>query len=609
MSDEVFPLGARRARSLSVMPRARFFVLVALGGLLLVPVLVVVAYLVDDGGRGSYVASNVSLAGTALDGLKGRALDAKIAKVADQIEKAKITVHAPKGGFTTSAKEISFRVDRKGTARAALRVGRHGNVVSRSWHWLQAFLHDRDAPLDARPSTDQVYAVIAAKDKVPHKEAIEPTLKLVKGKFTAVAGRDGNGIDPGEVMAALPDAAGHGLPIVVDVDRGKVEPRLTLAQAQRLATDANTLSTQTLPVAAGSAQADIPTATLQTWIQPAMSDAGPHLTVDPKKVPGDLAKLLPNAGKPAVETKFTVDQGNVLIIDGSNGTGCCDTGAIDLLNGALRHRPKERLRLPLKVVEPRLTPDEARQLGIKERVATFTTQHPAGQPRVHNIHLIADTVRGSVIRPGNSFSINGTVGERTLAKGYVVDHVIEDSVFAESVGGGISQFATTLFNAAFFGGLELKTYQSHTLYISRYPYGREATMGWPQPDLVIRNGSPYGVLIWPSYTGTSLTVELYSTKWVDATQSGQTQSPSGVCTRVKTDRTRKFVSDGHTSVDSVYALYHPKEGTNCDGSISPKLTTTTARPAATTTTRPGGPPPTPPPSPTTTPSGTVPPKP
>ncbi len=52
-------------------------------------------------------------------------------------------------------------------------------------------------------------------------------------------------------------------------------------------------------------------------------------------------------------------------------------------------------------------------------MATFTTQHPAGQPRVANIHRIADTVKGSVIRPGSSFSINGTVGERTAAKGYV----------------------------------------------------------------------------------------------------------------------------------------------------------------------------------------------
>jgi vancomycin resistance protein YoaR len=581
------------------MPRARFFVLVALGGLVLVPVLVVVAYLVDDGGRGDYVASNVSLVGTSIAGLKGRALDNKIATVATRIEQAKVTVKAPKGGFSTSATDLKLAVDRKATARAALVAGRQGNVVVRAWHWFRAFLGDREAPLRATASADAVYRVVAEQDHGPHKAVTEPTLKLTKGKFVAVAGKDGSGIDPALVLAALPDAAASGVPINVNVGRGTVKPRLSLSQAQKLAGDANTLSTQTLPVSAGSAEADIPTDTLQSWIQPAMSDDGPHLTVDPKKVPTDLAKLLPNAGRAPVETRFNVTSDGVLIIDGSSGTGCCDAQSIDLLNAELRKRSGERLRLPLKVVEPRLSPDAARKLGINEKIGSFTTNHPAGQPRVHNIHLIADTVRGSVIRPGTSFSINGTVGQRTLAKGYVVDHVIEDSVFAESVGGGISQFATTLFNAAFFGGLELKTYQAHTLYISRYPYGREATMGWPGPDLVLGNNSPYGILIWPSYTGTSLTVDLYSTKWVDATQSGQTKTPSGQCTKVKTDRTRKFLSDGHTAVDSVYANYRPKEGVNCDGSISPKLSTTTVKPAVTTTTKPPGPTTTAPPTPTT----------
>jgi vancomycin resistance protein YoaR len=578
------------------------FALLALGGLVLVPVLVVVAYLVDDGGRGSYVASNVSLVGTSIGNLKGKKLDDKIASVAERIEATKITVKAPKGGFTTSAAEVKLRVDRARTARAALAVGRRGFIVPRAFQWLLAFLHDRDAPLRATASGDAVYRVVAEKDKGPHKAAEEPTLHLDKGTFDVVPGKKGTGIDPAEVLEALPGAAADGVPITINVGRGVVEPRLTLADARKLARDANKLSTQMLPVASGSASATIPTATLQSWIQPEMSDAGPRLTVDPKKTLADLARLLPNAGTNPVETRFSVSDGTVYIIDGSSGSACCGDASIELLNGALRHRSGGALRLPLKVVEPRLTGSEARDLKIVEKVASFTTQHPAGQPRVHNIHLIADTVKGSVIRPGNSFSINGTVGQRTLAKGYVVDHVIEDSVFAESVGGGISQFATTLFNAAFFGGLELKSYQAHTLYISRYPYGREATMGWPAPDLVIRNPSPYGILIWPSYTGTALTVDLYSTKWVDATQSGQTTTPSGQCTRVKTDRTRKFVSDGHTSVDSVYALYHPKEGVNCDGSISPKLSTTTTKPATTSTTRPASPPTTtgPPPGTTTT---------
>jgi vancomycin resistance protein YoaR len=578
------------------MPRARAYALVALGGLILVPVLVVLAYLVDDGGRGDRVANNVSLIGARIGGLKGDALQTKVDAVAQRVEAARVTVKAPKGGFTTTAAELKLHVDRRATARAALRVGREGNVMARSWRWLLAFLRDRHAPLPSRASGDAIYAAVAAKDRGPHKPAVEPTLKLEKGAFVAAPGKNGSGIDPADVLGGIDDAAEHGTPIVVHVDRGSVRPRLTMPEARRLARDANRLSTAPLPVSSGRVHASVPTATLRSWILPVVSDAGPHLTVEVHKTLNDLADLLPNAGRAPVETKFTVVDGEVQIIDGSNGTGCCDTQAIDLINAALRHRTRETVDLPLKVVEPRLTPEAARKLGINEKVASFTTMHPAGQPRVHNIHLIADIVRGSVIRPGNSFSINGTVGQRTTAKGFVVDHVIgEDSVFAEDVGGGISQFATTLFNAAFFGGLQLQKYQSHSLYISRYPYGREATMGWPEPDLVIGNPSPYGVLIWPSYNDKSITVDLYSTKWVDATQSAQSESAYGkACKRVKTERTRRFLSDGHTSVDSVFAIYHPKEGVSCDGTVSTRLTTTTAKPTATTkpsttTTAPGAP--------------------
>ncbi len=128
--------------------------------------------------------------------------------------------------------------------------------------------------------------------------------------------------------------------------------------------------------------------------------------------------------------------------------------------------------------------------------------------------------------------MNGTVGQRTVAKGFVDAPVIYNGEHDSDVGGGVSQFATTTFNAAFFGGLDFEEYQSHSLYISRYPYGREATVSWKQPDLKIKNVTPYGILIWPTYTGTSLTVTLYSTPWVTGEQTGQTERPQGACTKV-----------------------------------------------------------------------------
>jgi hypothetical protein len=79
----------------------------------------------------------------------------------------------------------------------------------------------------------------------------------------------------------------------------------------------------------------------------------------------------------------------------------------------------------------------------------------------------------------------------------------------------------------------------------------------------VKNISPYGILVWPTYTDSSLTVTFYSTRWVDVTQSGQTTSPRGPCTSVKTERTRKFLADGKTSIDYFFALYAPANGVDC----------------------------------------------
>ncbi len=133
-------------------------------------------------------------------------------------------------------------------------------------------------------------------------------------------------------------------------------------------------------------------------------------------------------------------------------------------------------------------------------------------------------------------------------------------------------------------------YQSHSIYIDRYPYGREATVSFPAPDLEIINNTPYGVLLWPTTTADSITVRLYSTATVVGEQTGQTRTRVGsACTRVTTERTRTWVDDGRTETDSVIALYRP-EGTACDGSSTVPTTTSTTTTTTTSTTTTSTPP-------------------
>jgi vancomycin resistance protein YoaR len=152
------------------------------------------------------------------------------------------------------------------------------------------------------------------------------------------------------------------------------------------------------------------------------------------------------------------------------------------------------------------------------RVSTFTTYYTPGQARNTNIQLIADATDGAIVAPGATFSLNGHVGKRTLEKGYVrAGAIINGEIYCcdspVNIGGGTSQFATTLYNAIFFGGYEDVYHRPHSIYFSRYPMGREATLGWTSPDVKFRNDTSTPVMIDTSHTSNSVTVDFWG--WND----------------------------------------------------------------------------------------------
>jgi vancomycin resistance protein YoaR len=122
---------------------------------------------------------------------------------------------------------------------------------------------------------------------------------------------------------------------------------------------------------------------------------------------------------------------------------------------------------------------------------------------------MADLVDGVIVMPGESFSLNEHVGERTVENGFVEAPMILRGEFVPAVGGGVSQFATTLFNAIFFGGYEDVSHQPHSYYFTRYPEGREATVSYPNPELIFRNDTSAAVLIRTKYTDESITVAFF----------------------------------------------------------------------------------------------------
>jgi vancomycin resistance protein YoaR len=158
---------------------------------------------------------------------------------------------------------------------------------------------------------------------------------------------------------------------------------------------------------------------------------------------------------------------------------------------------------------PQLSTEAAEHAGIASLMGSYTTRHACCQPRVDNIHHIADLLDGVLVNPGETFSVNQLVGPRTIKNGFRPAPSIEDGDMVDTVGGGVSQFATTLFNALFYGGYDILERQPHSYWFTRYPMGYDATLSYPHPDIVFKNDTEAGALIKTSYTDTTITVKVY----------------------------------------------------------------------------------------------------
>ena len=241
--------------------------------------------------------------------------------------------------------------------------------------------------------------------------------------------------------------------------------------------------------------------------------------IDPKKLAKPLTDSTTGIGSKAKDATFRTEGDKAIVVPSKVGLGLQPQEMATQLIPVLGKTGAERaIDIKAKAVDPEFTTEDAEKLGIKTKISDFTTHYPPATYRDINQSRAAALIDGTIIKPGQTFSFNNTVGERTQANGFVVGTVINGGVFREEQGGGVSQVVTTTYNAAFFGALTDIEHHPHDLYISRYPEGREATVYWGSLDLRFRNDSKYGVLIRAHVQksagraqGTT-TVEMFSTK-------------------------------------------------------------------------------------------------
>ncbi len=509
--------------------RARDVVLALLIG---PTVLLATAFVTERVRMSDHVLPGIQLDGEDLAGLSAAALEQCLQERQTAISEQELRLKIGQKEFSLHGRDVGARLDVDALRERILAEGRQGAV----WSQVASRLARWRAPVQIAASVqidEQRWAELLSKFE---EEALETPreagLRYENGKLERTEPRPGQIVAREAATMRARDALLGGSSEPLELSLEAVMPKTTRQALDAVEQQARQLLagplTMTLKLPAGTD----PREQERDPKKPTDELAPPQVTIAPKTL-GPALSLHSEEGKltlaldhealdralepirkrweqPAQDASFTVDWRSQISITPSKVQTRLTTEHAEqqLLEAALSGNRRGELEI-VEAGQPRITTELAHKLNIKHLVGQFTTQHPCCRPRVKNIHRIADLIDGAVVLPGETFSVNELIGPRTKAKGFVPAPTIVHGEMDDTVGGGVSQFATTIYNAVFNGGYEIIERQAHSYYFKRYPIGHEATLSFPKPDFIFKNDTHSGVLIKTEYGSTYIRVKLY----------------------------------------------------------------------------------------------------
>ncbi len=491
------PAVPRRARARSRL-WSRLFALAALAALAALVVPLVFA------GSPARLADGTHIAGVDVGGLSPSAATKLLRKRADALSHVPVTFTAAGKQFRIAPATLGVTVDWAAAVKAAQRQGGGFGLV-RGYRRLELALFPHDVSPHVRAYDAAVgyeLELLSRKIDQAHRDA-----RLVRRGLhvTISPGASGRVLDRqvarGMIVDSLASFSRAPVALPVDVQAPKVTVA-SLAARQR--------------VASRIISAPVQLRIGPTRLRLARWRMAPMLDLDTMRFEGPAAdayfqKLAKLLGRDPKDATFAVSGDVVDVVPAKPGLALDVPEAAARILAAARRSGNRVAVLPLHEQAPARTTAAAQAMGITGVVGSYETIYGGEANRIHNVQLVAHLVDGTLIKPGVTFSFNGTTGARTAAKGFLEAPVIVNGELQTGLGGGVCQVSTTVFNAAYEAGLPITARTNHALYISHYPLGRDATVDYPDVDLKFVNDTGHWLLLRTWVGSSSLTVSLYGT--------------------------------------------------------------------------------------------------
>lgn len=520
--------------------------------------------------EGEAVANNVHYAGLLVEGMTPEEVELAVSDRGSELLNRDLIIDFGRGRLAIPYGDLGFTYDGQATSQRVIGARHEGSVWEQFSSWAIGELV-ADAVQEVW-SFDEEKARTAVDDHPGLTPLVveEPSIAGDgSGRVIVVPGVVGTEADVDQIVEQLANIDLIDGPDRLLTDVEEILPTVSDEEAAQAAEQLNAATADGIDVSVNGRAAVVTARAVQSALEIEVSDGEVVANFDGQALQGILENTFVGPVGTFVEPVIEVNGDDIEVVtQGEPPPVCCLEGVGESLGVEILEGARGPFPLPARPTDDPALIAWADGSAIVEKVGEFTTPHACCETRVENIHRIADIVRGVYLIPGETLSLNDFVGPRTVENGFFPAGAIRQGHLIQEVGGGVSQFATTIFNAAYFAGMDFEEYRSHSIYFSRYPYGREATISNPAPDLVMTNTTDYPILIWTSYTEQSITVTMYSTLHIAVAELDQRTSRRGSCTHVETDRERTY-PDAHKVVDTFIADYRPAEGIDCSGNRIP----------------------------------------
>ncbi|KKL84308.1 hypothetical protein LCGC14_1966040 [marine sediment metagenome] len=467
--------------------------------------------MLDIAGASGKIHSGVTLSGFDVGGLSQKeAVNALKNRVSQNNHRELKLVFEGESLKITPA-EVDLEIDFKNSAKRAYEYGRQGNILIQAKDHVLTYFNPAELNLTFDVDEEKLDVFLRRLGGSKHTPAKDAAIAIKNGKPKLVRSAVGYGIDIKKAELKIVEACLN--PNTINLKAHKLDPKVDEKQARKALPDARTLISGPIKINFKKKKWVISKKEIISFFETVVENEELKPILSRVKIFNLIDKIAGAIETKPKSAKFEVNGVSVGIISSINGVDVENSKTYKKILTAGSEKKNRSAELAAKITKPSRTTKQARDMGIKEMISSYITYYKPGKPRVKNIHLLAQMLDGKMIAPNSTFTFNGSIGKRTLKAGFVAAPQIVGGKLEEAVGGGICQVSTTIFNSALLAGFPIGERSPHSLFIKRYPEGRDAAVSFEKPDLTFTNDTKTWVLIKAGYTGSSISVSFYGTDY------------------------------------------------------------------------------------------------